>query len=93
MNEPLIWAEVDLGAYARNLAALTGHAGPGARIMAVVKADAYGHGAIACADAAVGAGANCLGVAIVEEGVQLRTAGNPATNICDRLLLPEPETP
>ena len=43
--------------------------------MAVVKADAYGHGAVECARAAVEAGAAMLGVALVEEGVELREAG------------------
>ena len=43
--------------------------------MAVVKADAYGHGAVPCARAAVEAGADCLGVGRVEEGIELREKG------------------
>ena len=46
-----------------------------ATVMAVVKANAYGHGLIACADALVKGGAKYLGVAFVEEGIELRNAG------------------
>jgi alanine racemase len=48
---------------------------PGTDVMAVVKADAYGHGAVPVAIAALESGASCLGVALVEEGVTLRRAG------------------
>src|SRR4051812_10638661 len=69
-----VWAEVDLDAVRANVRTLRDHVAP-ATVMAVVKADAYGHGAIACAHAAVEAGATMLGVALVEEGVALREAG------------------
>jgi alanine racemase len=68
------WAEVDLGAIGHNVAALRELVAP-AQVMAVVKADAYGHGAVPVARAAVAAGAAALGVALVEEGVELRAAG------------------
>ncbi|MBW8803504.1 MAG: alanine racemase [Catenulisporales bacterium] len=50
-------------------------AGSGAGVMAIVKADAYGHGAVACARAAKEAGAGWLGTALPEEALQLRAAG------------------
>jgi alanine racemase len=68
------WAEVDLGALASNVRALRARAGR-ARLMAVVKADAYGHGAVPVARAALAAGAERLGTAIVEEALELRRAG------------------
>ena len=48
---------------------------PHSRLMAVVKADAYGHGAVPVARAAIEAGATYLGVALMEEGQELRRAG------------------
>jgi alanine racemase len=75
MTKPLVWADVDLGAYGRNIAALERHARPGCRLMAVVKADAYGHGAVEISRRAVASGVEMLGVARFEEGVELRDAG------------------
>lgn len=72
------YLEVDLGLLRENVQAIKERLPRGVDFMAVVKADAYGHGAVACAEAAIAAGADALGVAIVEEGVQLRTAGVPA---------------
>ncbi len=73
-----VWAEIDLDAVRANVHALRRHVAGGewgpTSLMAVVKADAYGHGAVACARAAVEAGATMLGVALVEEGVELREA-------------------
>jgi alanine racemase len=66
--------EVDLDAIAGNLRRLAAEVAP-AQVMAVVKADAYGHGAVPVARAAVGAGARWLGVALVEEALELREAG------------------
>src|SRR5579875_324370 len=74
MHRPT-WAEVDLGAVAENTRALHARLMAGGQLMAVVKADGYGHGAIAVARAALGAGATWLGVAIAEEGLALRAAG------------------
>jgi alanine racemase len=68
------WVEIDLGAVRDNVAALARVAQPAA-VMAVVKADGYGHGAEPVARAALDAGATWLGVALVEEGVSLREAG------------------
>lgn len=69
-----VWAEVDLDAVADNLRALRAAAGEKA-VMAVVKANAYGHGAVEVARAALWAGASHLGVATPEEGRALRRAG------------------
>ena len=67
------WAEIDLDAIRDNLSALRRAAAP-AEVMAVVKANAYGHGAVPVARAALRAGAWGLGVATVDEGVELRRA-------------------
>jgi alanine racemase len=66
---------VDLDAIAGNVRYFRGLVSPGTAIMAVVKADAYGHGAVPVARAALEAGAACLAVATVEEGIGLREAG------------------
>lgn len=66
--------EVDLGQLGRNLAAIRSHVG-GARVMAVVKANAYGHGLVPVAREMVRGGADSLGVALLEEAVLLREAG------------------
>jgi alanine racemase len=68
------WVEIDLDAVRDNITALRAIAEP-AEILAVVKADGYGHGAVPVARAALEAGATWLGVALVEEGVALREAG------------------
>ncbi|WP_370508721.1 alanine racemase [Mycobacterium sp. SA01] len=67
-------AIVDLGAIAHNVRVLREHAGS-AQVMAVVKADAYGHGAVAAGRAAVDAGAAELGVATIDEALTLRQGG------------------
>ncbi len=69
------WAEVDLRAIEHNVRALKGLTRPGTLFMAVVKADAYGHGSVHVARRALDAGADRLGVATVEEAVELREAG------------------
>jgi alanine racemase len=66
--------EIDLDAVRHNVRVLRALVAP-ADVLAVVKADAYGHGAVPVARAAVDAGAVALGVALVEEGVELRDAG------------------
>lgn len=68
------WADIDLGAVQHNVAVLSALVAP-ATFCAVVKADAYGHGAVPVARAAVDAGADWLAVALVEEGRVLRDAG------------------
>jgi alanine racemase len=67
-------AEIDLGALTRNLQTLQ-TAAPGVDVLAVVKADAYGHGAVPVSRALEAAGVRFLGVALVEEGLALRQAG------------------
>ncbi|BBX06309.1 alanine racemase [Mycolicibacterium aichiense] len=67
-------AIVDLGAIAHNVRVLREHAGS-AQVMAVVKADAYGHGAVAAGRAAIDAGAAELGVATIDEALTLRQGG------------------
>ena len=65
---------IDLEAIRHNVRTLAQHAAP-ADVMAVVKADAYGHGLIPCAQAALEGGAGWLGVAQLAEGLELRRAG------------------
>lgn len=67
--------EVDLDAIQHNVQQFQKHLGPETNIMAIVKADGYGHGAIFVAKAALEAGATYLGVSFVDEGVELREAG------------------
>ncbi|MBV9928821.1 MAG: alanine racemase [Acidobacteria bacterium] len=69
------WAEVDLDALAWNFRAVRERVGPGVRVMGVVKADAYGHGAAECARRLEAEGADWFGVATPEEGLALRRAG------------------
>ncbi|RMB87906.1 alanine racemase [Streptomyces shenzhenensis] len=74
-------AEIDLAALRSNVRALRTLA-PGAALMAVVKSDAYGHGAVPCARAALAAGATWLGTATPEEALALRAAGLPGRVMC-----------
>jgi len=78
-------ARIDTAAVAHNVGLLNALAGP-ARLCVVVKADGYGHGAVEVSRAALAAGASHLAVALVEEGIELRTAGLRAPV----LLLSEP---
>ncbi|TDA66957.1 MAG: alanine racemase [Clostridia bacterium] len=70
-----VWAEVDLRAIKHNLRAIRGLLAPGTGLMAVVKANAYGHGLVEVSRAVLEAGASWLGVAIPEEAAELRAAG------------------
>ncbi|MEU1012129.1 alanine racemase [Streptomyces sp. NPDC088810] len=74
-------AEIDLGALRANVRALRARA-QGAAVMAVVKSDAYGHGALPCAREALAAGATWLGTATAEEALALRAAGLPGRILC-----------
>ncbi len=76
-----VWAEVDLAALRANVAALRARIG-GAALMAVVKADGYGHGALACARAARAAGASWIGTATPQEALALRAAGVDGRMLC-----------
>lgn len=69
------WLEIDLDRLAGNLRAIRGAVGRDIRVEPVVKADAYGHGAVPVAHALEAAGADGLGVATWDEAVELRDAG------------------
>ena len=69
------WVEIDLVALAHNVRHLKSLLSPATALMAVVKADAYGHGAVTIAQTVLQSGANWLGVATVPEGIELRAAG------------------
>ncbi len=66
------WAEIRTQAFEQNYRFLAGVAAPGAELLAIVKADSYGHSLALCAPAAVRAGARWLGVTSVEEGIAAR---------------------
>lgn len=70
-----IRAEIDLSAVAHNVKELRKITNPGAKLMAVIKADAYGHGAEKVAETALENGAELLGVARINEAIALRQAG------------------
>ncbi|MGW5274859.1 alanine racemase [Streptomyces sp. NPDC004044] len=74
-------AEIDLAALRANVRALRARAA-GAQLMAVVKSDAYGHGAVPCARAALEAGATWLGTATPHEALALRAAGLGGRVMC-----------
>lgn len=69
------WVEIDLKALAHNVQRLRRLLAPATDLMAVVKADAYGHGAVTVARTALKHGASWLGVATIPEGIELREAG------------------
>jgi len=69
------WMEVDLSAIRHNVAVTRGFLKPRCRMLAVVKADAYGHGIVEVSKAVLGAGADRLAVSTVRDGVKLREAG------------------
>jgi len=71
----LTWAEISLGAVRHNVSEFRRVLPPNIKIMAVVKANAYGHGAVEVAGEAIRAGAEWLGVALMDEALQLRKAG------------------
>ncbi|MDT0308546.1 alanine racemase [Streptomyces sp. DSM 44917] len=75
-------ADIDLDALRANVRALLERTTGGARLMAVVKADAYGHGMLPCARAAREAGAAWLGTATPEEALALRAAGDTGPVLC-----------
>ena len=70
-----VWIEVDLDAIKKNIRAIRRHIPNKSKIMAVVKANAYGHGSVEVARQALESGASELAVASVEEGIVLRRAG------------------
>ena len=76
------WAEINLDNLVHNFRIMKEAAGPDVAILAAVKADAYGHGARACALALERAGAAWFGVALVEEGIELRQAEISSPILC-----------
>jgi alanine racemase len=81
VDSPHARAEVDLGAIARNVSVLRERMG-GSQVMAVVKADGYGHGIAESGRAAIAGGADWLGVVHVAEALRLRQAGITAPVLC-----------
>ena len=75
MQHPIVWAEVDLEDIAHNVRELRRITSPDSCLMAVVKANAYGHGLVEVAGKALESGAQALGVARASEGIELRKAG------------------
>jgi len=80
-NQPRAEAVIDLTAIRYNVATLRAVAGS-AEVMAAVKADGYGHGMVASARAARAGGASWIGVAVIEEAVALRAAGDTGRVFC-----------
>ncbi|HEY0760693.1 MAG TPA: alanine racemase [Acidisarcina sp.] len=72
MSTRPVWAEISRRSLVENYRKLQSLAGPGADLLAVVKANAYGHGILECAPLLVDAGARWIGVTCVEEGVRVR---------------------
>lgn len=69
------WAEISMDAIRHNIKTFKAYIQPQSKLMTVVKADAYGHGAVEVANEAIDAGADYLAVAFLDEAVQLRQAG------------------
>jgi len=76
------WAEIDLDALAHNLGVIRNQVGPETKIMAAVKANAYGHGAPECARRLEAEGVDWFGVALPEEGIELRKSGISRPILC-----------
>ena len=76
------WAEIDLNNLAANFNKIKNRVSPAARVMAIVKANAYGHGAVACARRLASEGAEWFGVALPEEGIELRESGITQPILC-----------
>ena len=76
------WADVDLDALAHNFHVIRERVGADVKVLAAVKANAYGHGAVACSIHLEKEGADWFGVALPEEGVELRHAGITKPILC-----------
>jgi alanine racemase len=81
-NHRPTWAEIDLDALAHNFQIVRERVGPGVKVMGVVKADAYGHGAVECAHRLGAEGSDWFGVATPEEGIELRESGLTQPILC-----------
>ena len=89
MDTSLVRAEIDLKAIAHNVRELRRITHPDAQLMGVVKADGYGHGAVKVARCAIQNGAERLGVARIDEAIQLREAGIKTPILIFGYTLPE----
>ena len=69
------FAEINLDSFRHNLNSIKSLIGPDVGTMAIIKADAYGHGAIQCAHAAIKEQVDYIGVGIIQEGIELRESG------------------
>ena len=76
------WAEIDLEALAHNYRVIRQRVGPDVKVLAAVKANAYGHGAVECSRRLEKEGTDWFGVALPEEGVELRNAGITKPILC-----------
>ena len=76
------WTEIDLESLAANFHIVQDRVGPDVNVMAVVKANAYGHGAVECARRLEAEGADWFGVALPEEGIELRNASIAKPILC-----------
>ena len=76
------WAEIDLNNLASNFNQIKKRVSPAARVMAVIKANAYGHGAVECARRLANEGADWFGAALPEEGIELRASGIAQPVLC-----------
>ena len=76
------WAEIDLNNLAANFKEVRERVSPAARVMAIIKANAYGHGAVECARRLASEGADWFGVALPEEGIELRESGISQPVLC-----------
>lgn len=76
------WAEIDLDALAHNFHIIRQHVGPDVKVLAAVKANAYGHGAVECSRRLQSEGVDWFGVALPEEGAELRNAGIKKPILC-----------
>ena len=89
MSNYTTWVEVNIGNLKHNFTEVRNTVGQPVRIMAVVKADAYGHGLVQTARAFVEAGADYLGVTTLEEGMTIRDAGLTIPVLVFSPLLPD----
>src|SRR5436853_7299381 len=76
------WAKIDLDALAHNFHLIRDRVGKEVKVLAAIKADAYGHGAVECARRLAAEGVDWFGVALPEEGIELREAGNTKSILC-----------
>src|SRR5262245_32266063 len=76
------WVRISLDSLRHNYRTIRKNIGPTIAVMAVVKANAYGHGAVECSRALEAEGADWFGVALPEEGIELRQAGISSPILC-----------